>query len=94
MSTLDITTPEGMKAAVRWQENHMRIFREGATWVAPAAQAIIQLFHSRKTAHFKTGGEGAIYIVMVFQEMGWTCLDPKGEVISTVQPTDEQSFTA
>jgi hypothetical protein len=83
--TLDITTPEGLKAAVVWQTAHVNRIRDGGSWVIPADDTIVQVFHSKKVAHFtRIRSDLFFYVVRVFQAMGWTCLDEKDEVIGPI----------
>lgn len=68
---MDISTPEGLIEAVRWQTNHVSRIREGGVWLVPRSGTVITIYHSKKHAKF-FGMLPEPDIQKVFRAMGWT----------------------
>lgn len=69
--TMDISTPQGMAAAVAWQKNHVSMIKDGGAWVVPRSGNVIKVEHSKRTATFVVSPVEEPDIVRVFEAMGW-----------------------
>lgn len=70
---MDISTPEGMAAAVAWQERQVSLVAQGGVWGIPRSGTIIKIDHEGKTATFY-GLTPEPDVIKVFRAMGWTCI--------------------
>jgi hypothetical protein len=71
----DISTPEGMENAKRWQEQQVARVMQGGLWAVPRSGTVIRIDHENKVASM-FGLLPEPEIVKVFVAMGWTV---KGE---------------
>lgn len=85
---MNIATKAGMALAVAWQENIVRLVKDGGVWAVPRSLVMIKILHSKKTAVFIGGIHQEPDIVKVFKAMGWNCVDQEPS------PADQQAFAA
>lgn len=75
---MDISTPEGMRAAVEWQTRHVGMLNDGGIWLVPRSNTIIHINHGEQIATFDTAGSEPD-IRNVFLAMGWAVMNKSQE---------------
>ena len=72
---MDINTPEGMAAAVEWQQAHVDRLTDQGRWVVPRSGSIIVIDKMNKQAIRVAGLAPEPAIRRVFEAMGWQWID-------------------
>ena len=68
---MDINTSEGMKDAIAWMENMIRMVADGGLWAVPRSTTIIQIDKTNKNAVILRQRKPDTSIDAVFKAMGW-----------------------
>lgn len=74
--SMNISTKEGMAAAVAWQRNHLNTIREGGMWVIPRSGTVLKVSHAKKTLSLVANLLPELPdLRAVTEAMGWTLVD-------------------
>jgi hypothetical protein len=78
---MDISTPEGMAAAIAWTERQVALVAQGGLWGIPRSGTAIRIDHENKTATFYGSRSVEPDVIKVFRAMGWSC---KGAMVEAL----------